>query len=235
MSGTSSALTRPQQLVILLLGAGLLLGSFAYYRYRYAATKRLRVVEAGKLYRSGQLSARGLEQAIRQFGIRTVINLREEAPNPNLAGEREAALCQRLGVRYIYLYCEDLTQTDRENGLWPESARLFLDIVGDPDNWPVLVHCQAGLHRTGLLCAIYRVVVQKWEPYRAWHELCANGYGEDRCAGISPGFRDYMLPLLHPRSPIHHDGLRTWKTSPAVPDGTPERHSGLAYPDGHRP
>lgn len=183
--------------IITLLLALCVVGSIAYYRLRYSESKRLRVVESGKLYRSGQLNARGLEQAIRRFGIRTVVNLQEEAPNPRLVGVREAELCQRLGVNYVFLYCDSLADEQYQEGVCPEAARIFLSIVNDPTNQPVLVHCRAGLHRTGVLCAFYRIHVQHWDPYAAWAELRANGYGEDRCSGRSFTFRDYLLPSLY--------------------------------------
>lgn len=190
-----------QRAVIALMLFILAVGSMAYYRWRYAETKRLRIVDPGKLYRSGQLNARGLEQAIGRFGIRTVINLQEEAPNPALEGESEAKLCQRLGVNYVFLYCDSLGDGDYEAGISPEAVRLFLAIVNDPANQPVLVHCRAGLHRTGVLCANYRLHAQGWSAHAAWAELRAHGYGEDRCSGLSFTFRDYLLPWLSKPAP----------------------------------
>ncbi|MCS7015599.1 MAG: tyrosine-protein phosphatase [Gemmatales bacterium] len=184
-----------QGAVVLALLLFLIVGSTAYYRVSYAEAKRLRIVEPGKLYRSGQLSQRGLERTLRRFGIRTVINLQEEAPNPELGAESEVALCRRLAVRYVFLPCDSLSREQYQAGDWPESARLFLALATDPASQPVLIHCRAGLHRTGVLCAIYRVCAQGWSTEAAWAELCAHGYGDDRCSGLSYTFRDYLLPL----------------------------------------
>ncbi|GBD35704.1 hypothetical protein HRbin36_00818 [bacterium HR36] len=208
-------ISKAQSCVIALLLGILVVGSVGYYRLRYAESKRLRTVDPGKLYRSGQLNARGLQRTIQRFGIRTVINLREEAPNPHLAGCSEAHLCQRLGVTYIFLYCDSLSDEQYQAGQWPEAARLFLDIVRRPENQPVLVHCQAGLHRTGVLCAVYRMRAQNWPPEAAWQELRLNGYGEDRCSGISLTFRDYVLPLL--AAPRHAIGGHDFSNTRAKP------------------
>ena len=50
----------------------------AYYRNSYSHAKRLRVVTAGKFYRSGQMTADGFRDAVRRFDLKTVINLQEE-------------------------------------------------------------------------------------------------------------------------------------------------------------
>ncbi|MCS7166591.1 MAG: tyrosine-protein phosphatase [Gemmatales bacterium] len=189
-------MTAPQRAALVALTLFFVAGSIGYYRLRYAESKRLRIVDPGKLYRSGQLSSRGLKRAILSFNIRTVINLQEEAPNPQLGNESEASLCRRLGVRYIYLYVDSLSLERHYAGLTPEAARIFLDLVTDPNYQPVLIHCRAGLHRTGILTALYRIHVQNWHADTAWAELRLHGYGEDRCSGRSYTFRDYMLPAF---------------------------------------
>src|SRR5215471_1218251 len=80
---------------------------YQHYRYRYNTLKRLRVVDEGKLYRSGCMSADGFETAIKEYRIKTVLNLMEEAPDPDLPKsymsrqtERESEMCKRLGVDY---------------------------------------------------------------------------------------------------------------------------------------
>jgi len=44
-------------------------------------------------------------------------------------------------------------------------------------NVPVVVHCQHGADRTGVVCAMYRVVYQGWTPDEAIDELRHGGYG----------------------------------------------------------
>ena len=54
-------------------------------------------------------------------------------------------------------------------------VRAFLAVMDDPANHPVLVHCFAGVHRTGTLCAVYRMEYQGWAADRAIAEM--EGYG----------------------------------------------------------
>jgi tyrosine-protein phosphatase SIW14 len=57
-----------------------------------------------------------------------------------------------------------------------EGVRKFLALLDDPANHPVLVHCFAGVHRTGAYCAIYRMEYDRWSNARAIAEMCACGY-----------------------------------------------------------
>lgn len=171
------------------LGAGVMLVVIgvpaAYYRAMYAHAKRLRVVAEGKLYRSGQLTANGLRDAVRLYGIRTVINLQEENVDPYMPEAwlgkpsiRESDLCEEYGINYYALFGgETLPQERFDRGERPKVIDQFLQILDDPKNYPVLLHCKAGLHRTGLLTAVYRIEYECWPTWRAVDELRANGFG----------------------------------------------------------
>src|SRR5437588_10001302 len=81
-----------------------------YYRAAYAHAKRLRVVAPGRVYRSGQMTVAGFEEAIHRYGIRTVVNLQDEYPDPDLSRGyfdrrvvKETDVCRQLGVRYVFL------------------------------------------------------------------------------------------------------------------------------------
>lgn len=45
---------------------------------------------------------------------------------------------------------------------------------------PVLMHCKHGSDRTGLMAAMYRVVIQGWSKEDALNEMTEGGFGEDR-------------------------------------------------------
>ena len=57
-----------------------------------------------------------------------------------------------------------------------ENLDAFLRVVDDPANGPVLIHCFAGLHRTGVYCAVYRMEFDRWSNSRAIAEVQACGY-----------------------------------------------------------
>ncbi|VVQ11189.1 hypothetical protein PS918_05317 [Pseudomonas fluorescens] len=58
-------------------------------------------------------------------------------------------------------------------------------------NGPVLMHCKHGSDRTGLMAAMYRVVVQGWSKEDALSEMTEGGFGD------STHFRDGVRYMMH--------------------------------------
>jgi protein tyrosine/serine phosphatase len=73
------------------------------------------------------------------------------------------------GLRYFEL---------KSNAWHPEEEDVvrFLQIVRDPANQPVFVHCQHGSDRTGMMVAAYRMTVQNWDAADAMAELPNFGF-----------------------------------------------------------
>ena len=155
----------------------------ALYRAQYIHAKRFREVEAGRLYRSGQMTASGFRETVARYGIKTVVNLQHEEPDPllpdNWLGKgkvRESELCAQLGVAYR-LITPDVLPTGNKLEDEPPAVKEWRALLDDEANYPVLLHCKAGLHRTGRLTAIYRMEYRGWSQGEALRELRANGYG----------------------------------------------------------
>jgi protein tyrosine phosphatase (PTP) superfamily phosphohydrolase (DUF442 family) len=155
----------------------------AFFRYQYAHAKRFRAVVPGRFYRSGQMTAPGLREIVARHGIKLVINLQHEEPDPLLLNHwmgrgvvRESALCKELGVKYALL-TPDVLPPGNQLHHTPQAVRDFLKLLDDESNYPILLHCKAGLHRTGRLTAIYRMEYMGWTAGEALRELRANGYG----------------------------------------------------------
>lgn len=112
------------------------------------------------LYRSAQPTAEGFRK-LKELGIRTVVNLRSFNSDRKELGDTS------LGYHHIYMKA------------WhPEEKEIvrFLRLVSDPSQHPVLVHCQHGADRTGIMCAVYRVAVQNWTKEEALKEMTDGGY-----------------------------------------------------------
>ena len=155
-----------------------------YYRATYEHGRRLRVVADGVLYRCGQLPAAGFRHAHRKYGFRTVVNLQEEARDPLLPPSvfqkpsiRETEVLADLGVKYLCLDGGVLDHPDLAPGSRPAVIDEFLAVMDKPENHPVLIHCKAGLHRTGLMAAVYRMEYEGRTAGDAMEELKANGFG----------------------------------------------------------
>jgi hypothetical protein len=170
-----------------------------FYRYAYTRSKRLRDVAPGRVYRSGQMTADGFADAVERFHIRTVLNLQDEFPDPDVHEHcfgsdtiKERELCAKLGVRYVWLP-PDLIPRKLVPRQRPRAIDRFLALMDDPDSYPVLIHCKAGLHRTGVMVAVYRMEYEGWSPRRALQELRDNGFGEWDSGAANDYISQYVL------------------------------------------
>jgi len=109
-------------------------------------------VKRGILYRSGQLTSTQLTQAVKQYNIRTVVNL--QWPGEEMVEER--GLAASLGIDFVNLPMPG----DGFGEEW--EFREFLRILDDPERRPVLVHCARGTCRTGAAVGIYRLERDGW-------------------------------------------------------------------------
>lgn len=151
----------------------------AYASHHLTSWRHFRVVEEGRLYRSGQLSPAALDRAVHDHGIRTIVCLRNLArPGDVVPENAEELWCAARGIRYLRLNPAAWdTPAGRAN------LDAFLEMADDPDSGPLLIHCFAGLHRTGVYCAVYRMERDGWTNAEAIAEMYAIGYfQEDRTA-----------------------------------------------------
>jgi tyrosine-protein phosphatase SIW14 len=154
----------------------LVAGPVAYYQFRRAETRNFRVVEAGVLYRSGQMNLSGLKKVIHDHRIKTVITLRAaDGPGASHPDSHEEEFCRSKEIHYYRIPPGGWLP---QNGINPADGRVkkFLEIMNDPRHHPVLVHCFAGQHRTGAYCAIFRMECQGWSSADAIEEMVRNGY-----------------------------------------------------------
>jgi protein tyrosine/serine phosphatase len=114
-------------------------------------------------YRGGQPKARDFE-ALKELGIKTVINLRKDDL------KQEETWAQNAGMNYLKIPLSTTRPATREQ------TEEFLKLVREPAHWPVYVHCAAGRHRTGAMTAIYRITFDSWTADMAYKEMKQYGY-----------------------------------------------------------
>ena len=155
--------------------------------------RNLRVVEAGVLYRSGQLTPAGLERVIHDHHIKTVITLRAARQSGGKSpDEWEESFCSAKGVNHVRIVprvwgADEAGEIPAEQGV-----QQFLAVMDKKENHPVLVHCFAGVHRTGTMCAIFRMEYHGWTAERAMEEMQLYGFApEDMHQHIGAYLRSY--------------------------------------------
>jgi len=190
----------PRVILIALIVGIVVVGPFYFFRAVYAHSKRLREIEPGRMYRCGELTAEGFSDAVRTLGIRTVLNVQNDNLDPTLVHTyldrrkiAESALCEKLNVRYRVIAPDLVHPREADTGVRPEAVDEFLKLLDDPESYPILLHCKAGLHRTGVLAAVYRMEKQGWTVREAYEELRDHGFGDRACTAANEYVRQYVL------------------------------------------
>jgi len=114
------------------------------------------------LYRSEQIEKKDV-QLIKKLGIKTVVSLRAFHKDNKLL-DHEAITTKRIKMYTWRIRDKEVVAALRE-------------IKAAEKLGPVLLHCQHGADRTGLIAAMYRMVFQDWVKDKAVRELKQGGYG----------------------------------------------------------
>jgi len=115
-----------------------------------------------KLFRSSQPIEENLSM-LQELGIKTVLSLR--------AFHSNHALLKNSGIKLIQVKIYTWNIKDKQ------VVAALRALKAAESNGPVLLHCQHGADRTGLISAMYRILYQNWSREQALEELRKGGYG----------------------------------------------------------
>lgn len=135
---------------ILFIAASLLAAvgtSFGAYAAYLQVVGNFHTVIDGEVYRSAQPTTAELNAYVKEHGIKTVINLRGSS-NDSSWYRDEIKTSQELGVKHIDF------RMSASQVLSPERIDEITAIMASAPK-PILIHCQSGSDRTGLVSAIY--------------------------------------------------------------------------------
>ena len=159
---------------VLLLAASV---PFLYGSHRQNSLRNFRVVEDGVLYRSGQLTPEGFGRVLHDYGIKTVVTLRTvRDPSKPYPDAWEKELCEARGLKHVRIVPRVWGPDDKGEIPAEQAVQEFLTVMDDRANHPVLLHCFAGIHRTGTMCAIFRMEHHRWTPDAAIEEMQLYGF-----------------------------------------------------------
>jgi protein tyrosine/serine phosphatase len=148
------------------------------------------VVEQGRIYRSGQISAPLIKKILTKYNIRVIIDFTSADSNDHdKQAEKQAAAELNIKVLRFRL-------SGNGTGDVNDYAGAVVAIVNaEKQNLPVLVHCAAGAQRTGGVIAIYRLLVQKMDPNIVEDEIEKYGCEIDNEPVLHSYLNDNMAKL----------------------------------------
>jgi protein tyrosine/serine phosphatase len=121
------------------------------------------VITPGEAYRSAQMDRDELEYYIKKYGIRSILNLRgENADKPWYAEELDVSREENVAHYDISLAASRELDSD-------DVIKLVKIFKTAPR--PVLIHCQSGADRSGLVAAMWKVIVDKEPKAKAAKQL----------------------------------------------------------------
>jgi len=115
--------------------------------------KHLATHEPGMVYRSAWLDGNALREVIEKYQIRTVLNLCEpdELGHEKCIDERRAV--HASGARLVEMPMPAASLDPSDPAIEP-----FIRLLRNPENYPLLVHCQHGVTRTAKVLVMYDIL-----------------------------------------------------------------------------
>ena len=144
-----------------------------YSRWQEKQYRNFSVVEPGILYRGGQLTPKRLDELVTLHGIRTIVNLRDGV---EASDQLEESWAKEKRLNFVRIPAKSWGRDASGNVPANDALEAFRRVMDDPGNYPVYVHCYAGIHRTGTMVAIYRMDYQGWTTAEAMTEMRMHGY-----------------------------------------------------------
>jgi tyrosine-protein phosphatase SIW14 len=141
---------------------------------------RIRIDNFGQInanyYRGEQPEGRDYAD-LATIGIKTVIDLQADGDSG------ESRFVEAAGMKFYRI--------PMTTHVPPTQQQLtkFLEIVNDPAQQPVYVHCKGGRHRTGVMTAVYRMEQDAWNADRAFGEMKRYKFGADF---LHPEFKRFV-------------------------------------------
>ncbi len=150
-----------KRIVISLIGLLMLVGVGFVYHAEW--TYRFLTISKNKVYKSAAIPLDKLSGYLEDYNIKTVIDLREgniiDPLNPSLLNDiqKEEKLVESIdGISYINIPSKQLPSE--------ENLENFYNVLDDPNNYPVLIHCYHGTGRAAMYSALYRIEYENHSP-----------------------------------------------------------------------
>jgi protein tyrosine/serine phosphatase len=142
--------------ILILIGVG-------KYVYDMNINHNFETITEGKVYKSGVIPPDQIAEYVADYHIKSIVDLRfpgtgDDVNNPEIPKELTAekeAIAKIKGVQYFNNGSDQIpTQKNLD---------YFFEIMDNPANYPVLIHCYHGVGRAEMYAAIYRIEYENWD------------------------------------------------------------------------
>ena len=145
---------------VLIVFAGILGLSYVVYMHYWC---NFRTVTPGEFYRSGQMGHNPLVYYLKEYKIKSVVNL--EGANPSDSWyQDEVKACRELGVKHYNV------RLSSSQIISVNETKDIIDLLKKIKR-PILVHCNGGADRSGFVSAIWDYAVMKESADKAIGQL----------------------------------------------------------------
>ncbi len=152
---------------VLKLLAVIVLVAGAYYVWRVNLNYRFEEISKDKVYKSRLISPDKLGGYLKEYKIKTVVDLLDPRLHDRLDPGKQADIDAEAAAvkKYNETYHTNVVHINIPSGQIPtkETLTKFFQVLDNNTNYPVLIHCYDGTGRAPLYSAIYRVEYEKWK------------------------------------------------------------------------
>ena len=134
----------------------------AIYAFTIAEEGNFHQITKGEAYRSAQMRGEELKDCITNYHIKSIINLRGKVNEKWYIDETK--ICAECEIAHYDLFLSAYREPT------PEETRILMGFFKSAPR-PILIHCQAGADRSGLVAAMWKVIVDKESKIEAGKQL----------------------------------------------------------------
>jgi predicted protein tyrosine phosphatase len=152
--------------------------------------RKLRTVDAGQIYASGQIDRHLLPQVLTDNHIKTIVSLvADDLTDPDVAAEIQTARDMQID-RYV-----DPLNGDGTGDIHSYASAITQMVDAIKQQKPVLLHCSSGAQRSNGATFYYRVFIEHWNPDDAAKEMVTNGFSARSNSLLIPYLNSHMREM----------------------------------------
>jgi len=121
-----------------------------------------------KIYRSGRPKIEGVN-ALAKIGFKTILSVQDYGWDKDDLDD-EKAWAAAAGIKFLHVPMHGLTKPTLEQ------IHLALSYLNDASYYPILVHCEKGSDRTGIVVASYHIKTDGWDIAKAKIDMYNYGH-----------------------------------------------------------